>query len=70
MSPIRLAVADSPRAALDERILRRLEQRGLVRPYLIREPDFSGIAAADFDALFVPELRTSSLRRLARRVPP
>ncbi len=70
VSPIRLAVADSPRAALDERILRRLEQRGLVRPYLIREPDFSGIAAADFDALFVPELRTPSLRRLARRVHP
>ena len=66
--PLRLAVADSPRAPLDEQIFRRLERRGQVESHLVREPDFAGIAAGNFDALLVPETQTRPLRRLARRV--
>ena len=65
--PLKLAVADSPLTPLDERIFRQLEQRGRVKPRLLRAPDFAGIAAGNSDALFVPETATASLRRLLRR---
>ena len=65
--PFRLAVADSPRAPFDDRLLRRLEERGRVKAQLFREPEFSGTAGGSFDALFVPEIMSGPLRQLLRR---